>query len=92
MARLIPNDFQEYAFDTEAELRSAMLLTESNIQFIKTQLASVMTERANLEYDVMTPITSFVQQEAALKGQINAYQFLLDSHKAATDLNSSVSN
>lgn len=85
MANLIPNDFQQYEFEGADELRQAMVLTESNIQFIKTELAIAMIERANLEYDVMTPITSFVQQEAFLKGRINAFQFLLDSHKSAID-------
>lgn len=79
MATLLPNEFQQYEF-TPAELKSACIFSESNVQYIKTQLALAMLERANLTYNTEQPLTTFVQQEASLMGQIFAFRFLLDSH------------
>lgn len=69
-----------YEFETPAELKSAQVLTEGNIQFIKTQLALTVQERFNLIPDPNN-YSKFVQEEAALKGAVAAYQFLLDCHE-----------
>lgn len=78
-------EFQEFEWESEQEESQAAILTESNIHFIRNQLAKAMTERAQLEYDPLKPVTTFVQQEAALMGQINAYRFLLDSHQQVVE-------
>lgn len=79
MATPKPTEFQEFSFTPEEE-KQAQILPELNMQWIKNKLALTMTERAQLEYDPNQPITVFVQQEAALMGEINAYRFLLDGH------------
>jgi hypothetical protein len=65
---------------TEQELKQGQILNESQIRFIENQLTQAMSERANLTYDATTPITTFVQAEAALMGQIDAFSFLLSAH------------
>jgi hypothetical protein len=84
MSKLQPSQFAQYVFD-DKELHSATLFTELNLQYIQTQLSMAMLERAALSYDPLKPITEFVQQEAALMGQMQAYRFLLDSHLAAVE-------
>lgn len=68
-----------YEFESDAELKSAQILTESNIQFIKTQIGLATQERINIVPDPNN-YPSFIQQDAALKGEIKAYQYLLDCH------------
>lgn len=82
MATLIPNDFQQYEL-TEEEILTGSILNESTYQLVSNRLATAMIERANLEYVTSTPITTFVQQEAALMGEIRAWRTLLDAHNAA---------
>lgn len=90
MAKPIHSEFTQYKWESDAEEKQAAILSEANIFNIRNQLAMAMHERANLDYDPALPITVFVQQEAALKGQINAYKFLLDLHDSTIrDLSSS---
>lgn len=85
MAKLLPNQFTTYEFETEVEQLTSAILTEPNVQAIQNQLARAAMERANLDYDVNNP-HAIIQQEAALKGEMNAYTFLLDAHKAALEV------
>jgi hypothetical protein len=65
---------------TEAELKSAMIFPEINLQLIKTLLAEKIKEKENLNPD---PIhyAVFIQQEAELKGMIGILQHLVNCHE-----------
>ena len=77
-----------YEFEDERELASAQILNEGNIQFIKTQIAVANQRRATLDPDPNN-YAAFIQTEAEIKGEIGAYQFLLDRHEdVITRLNS----
>lgn len=80
MSTAITNNFQQYSLTEDEELKGA-ILTELNVQVIQNKLALAMLERASLSYDPSQPISVFVQQEAALMGEISAYTNILDNHK-----------
>jgi hypothetical protein len=64
---------------SERELKTAQLLPEINLQFIKTQHAFKVKERENLVPDPNN-YAAFIQQESHIKGMIAAYEFLIDCH------------
>lgn len=64
---------------TDRELRSAQLLPEINLQYIKTQLAFKVKERENLVPDPNN-YAAFIQEESHIKGMIAAFEFLIDCH------------
>ena len=81
MAHLIPNDFSSYQLTEQEELEGA-ILTITQKQVIQNYLSAAAMEKNGLEYDSEDNL-KFVQQEASLKGQIDAYRFILDSSEAA---------
>lgn len=85
MAKPLPNEFQTYEFESDKEERQASVLTEGNIQAIQNKRALAMIERSRLTYDPEKPITVFVQREAALMGEIAAYDNIIDSHNAVIE-------
>lgn len=82
MAKLIKL-VEAYEF-TEPELRAAQLLSEGNVQFIKTQIAMCKQARENMQPDPNN-YAAFIQEEAENKGAQGAYQFLLDRHQDVID-------
>jgi len=76
MAQIKLNTFTSYQ-QTEQEQLAATHLTTEQKQFIQTQIALVAEERLALTPDPSN-YTAFIQQEAHLKGQIDAYKYLLD--------------
>jgi hypothetical protein len=79
MAKQIANQFTQYEFESEAEERDSCILNPGSVMNIQNKLALAALERANLEHDPLQPYLG-IQREAALKGEMNAYQFLLDQH------------
>ena len=79
MAKPIPNEFQQYAWESESEERLANFFPEAQLYLIKNKLALALLERSTLTYDVTNP-HSFIQQEAALMGEISAYRQIVDNH------------
>ena len=83
MAHLIPNDFSSYELTEQEELEGA-ILTITQKQIIQNYLSAAASEKIGLEYDPESP-EKFVQQEASLKGQIDAYRFILAASEAAEE-------
>ena len=84
MAHLIPNDFASYQLTEQEELEGA-ILTITQKQVIQNYLSATAHEKNGLEYDPDSPAT-FVQQEASLKGQLDAYRFILAASDSAEEL------
>lgn len=84
MAFLIPNDFSSYQLTEKEELEGARL-TITQKQVIQNYLSAAASEKIGLEYDPENSLT-FVQQEASLKGQIDAYRFILAASDSAEEL------
>ena len=84
MAVLIPNDFSSYELTEQEEIEGAKL-TITQKQLIQNYLSGAAIEKNGLEYDHNNS-ERFIQQEASLKGQMDAYRHLLDSSDAADEL------
>lgn len=76
MAMQIDNGFTTYEF-TEEELVSAATFTTMQRMYLQTLRAGAAQELAALDYDPLNPI-QFAQMHASLKGQLQAYDHLLD--------------
>jgi len=83
MAIIIPNQFTSYAL-TDKELLEGAKLTTLQKQFLQNQLSNAAMEKNALEFDPNNQL-KFAQQEASLKGQMDAFTFLLDSSLAAEE-------
>jgi len=83
MAHLIPNDFSSYELTEQEELEGS-ILTITQKQVIQNYLSAASSEKIGLEYDPENSL-KFVQQEASLKGQIDAYRFILAASDAAEE-------
>ncbi len=84
MAILTPNDFSSYELIEQEELEGS-ILTITQKQVIQNHLSAAASEKIGLVYDPSDPLV-FAQQEASLKGQIDAYRFILDSSDTAQDI------
>jgi len=84
MAHLIPNDFSSYQLTEQEELEGS-LLTITQKQVIQNYLAAAAHEKNGLEYSAAEH-DRFCQQEASLKGQIDAYRFILATSEASEEL------
>ena len=69
------NQFQSWVLTPEEFLQGG-LLTTAQKQCIQNQIASVATQKINLAFDSTKPL-EFAQQEAHLRGQIDALSYLL---------------
>lgn len=69
------NQFQSWTLSPE-EFLAGGLLTTAQKQCIQNQIASVATQRINLAFTPDKPM-EFAQQEAHLRGQIDALSYLL---------------
>lgn len=69
------NQFQSWTLSPEEFLQGG-LLTALQKQVIQNQIASVATQKINLAFMPADPL-SFAQQEAHLRGQIDALSYLL---------------
>lgn len=84
MAQLISNDFSSYQLTEKEELEGS-ILTITQKQVIQNHLSAAAHEKIGLEYDSAEPL-KFAQQEASLKGQIDAYRFILAASDSAQDI------
>ena len=76
MATLNPtNQFQSWNLTPEEFLQGG-LLTSLQKQVIQNQIASVATQKINLTFTPAQPL-EYAQQEAHLRGQIDALSYLL---------------
>ena len=69
------NQFQSWNLTPEEYLQGG-LLTSLQRQVIQNQIASVATQKINLTFTPSEPM-EFAQQEAHLRGQIDALSYLL---------------
>lgn len=69
------NPFQSWNLTPEEFLQGG-LLTITQKQVIQNQVASVAVQKINLSYTPDKPL-DFVQQEAHLRGQIDALNYLI---------------
>lgn len=81
MSILVRNTFTKYEF-TEQELHGASLLHEEQKRWYQTQLAILAEAHVALIPDPNN-YASYIQQEAEIKGQMNALQYLLDCSDTA---------
>ncbi len=70
------NSFQDWIL-TPQELNLGSILTTLQKQCIQNQITKLAHERINLSFDPNNS-SLFVQQDAALKGQVIALTYLLD--------------
>jgi hypothetical protein len=72
---------ETFSWPDERSERSAQIFGPDNLAWIKTQLAMAKIDRENLTPDPES-YAKYIQQESFLKGQIAAYQFLVDTHNS----------
>jgi hypothetical protein len=81
MAKLIPGLFTRYEFNDDEEI-SAHILSQENIYAIQNLVAEAAEEKVSLKFDPEKP-QLFIQREAELQGNINAYKYLLTMHESS---------
>ena len=69
------NQFQSWTLSPEEFLQGGILTTLQK-QVIQNQIASVATQKINLSFTPADPL-QYAQQEAHLRGQIDALSYLL---------------
>jgi len=69
------NQFQSWNLSPEEYLQGGLLTTLQK-QVIQNQIASVATQKINLSFTPAAPL-EFAQQEAHLRGQLDALSYLL---------------
>lgn len=69
------SNFQSWIL-TEKELIHGSALTGLQKQCIQNQICQLANQRLNIDFDPLNPLR-FAQEEACLKGQIQALQYLL---------------
>lgn len=79
MPTLIAQPYVQYDF-TDEELVVAAVFTELQVAYIATQLATAAVEKNNLSYPYgdTDAATKFLLEQEFLRGQITAFQLLLD--------------
>jgi hypothetical protein len=78
----IPRTTSLTAFDfTEQEMKQATTIPELTLMLIQTLAAEALLKRLSLKVDLTKSrdeaVTEFIQQEAALKGEQEAYEHLI---------------
>lgn len=86
MPRLLRLAAPEYEF-TDEELVQATTLSEVQQQFIQTQIAQLITEKNNISYspDEGDPERRYIIEHEVKRGQLIAFQYLLDCHDGAKE-------
>lgn len=80
----IKNDFNTYDF-TDEELVEACKLTDLQKAFLQHQVGLLSIEKIRMKFDPKDAM-DFMQNEAHLTGQLNAYEFLLTSHEQSAEV------
>jgi hypothetical protein len=81
MSTPIVNQFTQYQQTEQEQLAGSTLSTDQK-QFIQSQIALVAQSRLALVPDANN-YASFIQTESHYKGQMDAYQYLLDCSDAS---------
>lgn len=81
MAQLIVSTFTQYSQSQQEQLAGTLLCMEQK-QFIQTEIAKIAEQRLALVPDPNN-YAVFIQQESYLKGQMEAYKYLLDCASAS---------
>lgn len=76
------NAFTVYEFDDDLERYTAVALSPLQRAFIQSEAAVAAERILGLAYDPHQPM-KFLQEEAGLKGQRAAYEFLLEMDRTA---------
>lgn len=84
MASLIISSFARFSMSVQEE-RAASLLTLEQKQLIMNEMCSIAERRLALVPDANN-YSSFIQEEAHLKGQLDAYRYMLDRSEAEEEL------
>lgn len=81
MSRIIISTFTRYE-QTESEVLAATNFSPEAKQFIQNQIVNASENRLALTADPNN-YAAFIQQEAYLKGQVDAFKYLLDCSENA---------
>ncbi len=81
MAHLKLTQFAAYSLTQQEEISGSILINDQKL-FIQNQLAFAAQQALALVPDPVN-YTAFIQTDAHLKGQIAAYQYLLDCSDAS---------
>lgn len=75
MSMLMPSSFCNYRFSDEEQEAIIGSFTESQRQFIQSQISALAEELLALTYDSSDP-QAFIQRQAYLRGQIDFAKYL----------------
>lgn len=75
------SSFQSWVL-SEAEILQGSILTTSQKQCIQNQIVSLAERKLNITFDPSNPL-NFAQQEAELRGSIDALKYLLSLSESA---------
>jgi hypothetical protein len=76
---------------TEEEQVEGCILTITQRQVIQNNISMAAESKLALEMDV-NDMQSYIQKEAGLTGQIDAYRYMLDMHDASEELRNNPKN
>ncbi len=76
MSYLIQTQFSKYNLTTKEEISGSILIADQKL-FIQNQLGTIAEQLVALLPDPLN-YTVFIQDHAFLKGQLSAFQYLLD--------------
>ena len=82
MAYPIPTTFTKYEL-TEEETKAGQTLTTQNKQVLQNLLSDTAEMKLNLIFDPTRP-SDFIQNEAALAGQIKILRLILESSESVS--------
>ena len=83
MAKLIPNSFTSYELTVEEQLQGSIFNTVQ-LQVLHNHLADIAAEKLALDYTPEHPLL-YAQAEAALNGNIQFINYLIEASQAALD-------
>jgi len=84
MAHLLANEFTTFSLNEDEETQGSVLTIDQQ-QVIHNDLAISAAEKLALEPDTQD-YSKYLQQEAYLRGQIDAYRFLLERSLALQEV------
>ena len=79
MSHPIPNTFTSFSL-SEDEQKAGATLTSLNVAFIQNLRAQIAEEKLNLAF-LPNDILTYTQQEAHLKGQLDALNYILAANE-----------
>ena len=80
----ITNSFTSYDLN-EKEALQGSIFSSLQLQCLQNQLANTAEEKIRLEFDTKDP-SSFIQQEAYKRGQLDLLEHLIESSTVSEDI------